>query len=98
MTTIDHKAEAERVLENAPHDNLSNNQDAFAWAQIHATLALAEQTRIANLIALEAATEPRNHASYILHNAQDDPDASFPNYQIRPYIARVLGLDKEGAS
>lgn len=50
--TIDHAAEARRVLGNFPHDDIRNNREALAWAQVHATLALVEQQRIANLIAL----------------------------------------------
>lgn len=68
MTTIDHAAEA-RVLEaNAwarggiDGDTLirrpEERRDIIASAQVHATLALVEQQRIANLIALSQATNP----------------------------------------
>lgn len=51
---IDHKAEAEAVLgANGPNATFDPARDALAEAQIHAMLYLAEQQRIANLIALE---------------------------------------------
>lgn len=52
----DHAAEARRVLGNFPHEDLMSNTDALAWAQVHATLALVEQQRIANLVAIYGAT------------------------------------------
>ena len=48
---IDHAAEALRALEGAG-DGRNFATDASAAAQVHATLALVEQQRIANLIAL----------------------------------------------
>lgn len=52
---IDHAAQAARVLGNFPHDDIADNATALAWAQVHATLALVEQQRIANLISLHTA-------------------------------------------
>lgn len=49
---IDHAAEARRVLDNIPHESLLGNSTALAWGQVHATLALVEQQRIANLITI----------------------------------------------
>lgn len=46
--TTDHKAEAERILPKRGEGILPNH---VAVAQVHATLYLAEQQRIANLIA-----------------------------------------------
>lgn len=52
---IDHKAEAERVLAMAGNDpDAQMAMTIAAAAQVHATLYLAEQQRIANLIALSA--------------------------------------------
>lgn len=51
---INHAAEARRALENIHHDHLTSNGDALAWAQVHATLALVAEQRIANLIAYVA--------------------------------------------
>lgn len=48
---IDHAAEALRVLEGA-WDGRNVATDAPLVAQVHATLALVEQQRIANIIAL----------------------------------------------
>jgi len=62
MTTIDHAAEARKLETNAwarggiDGDALirrpEERRDIIASAQVHATLALVEQQRIANLIAL----------------------------------------------
>ena len=55
MTTerIDHAAEANRILDNLnPPDRFVFEQTKLAFAQVHATLALVEQQRIANLIEL----------------------------------------------
>jgi len=57
--SIDHKQAAEDLT--AYHDariggdwTPINDSEVFALAQVHATLALAEQQRLANLIALAA--------------------------------------------
>ena len=49
MTPIDHAAEAKRLLPKRGEGMMPNH---IAAAQVHATLALVEQQRIANLIAL----------------------------------------------
>ena len=51
---IDHAAEAHRVLSTLPSGDTLDQ--AYAYAQVHATLALVEQQRIANLAALRALT------------------------------------------
>lgn len=50
---IDHAAEARTIIANTqPHQmGHTGNADWIALAQVHATLALIEQQRIANLIA-----------------------------------------------
>jgi hypothetical protein len=58
MTTIDHAAEARRVLNRFPQENPLSIPDALARAQVHATLALVEQQRIANIIALSVPQQP----------------------------------------
>lgn len=54
MTTIDHAAEAQIRInfshKSPPNDPIS--QTYMMQAQVHATLALVEQQRIANLIAV----------------------------------------------
>lgn len=56
MTDIDHAAEAREFLDHAWHpegeEERARRDPYLATAQGHATLALAEQQRIANLIAL----------------------------------------------
>lgn len=52
---IDHAAQAVRVLGNFPHEHIADSATALAWAQVHATLALVEQQRIANLISVYGA-------------------------------------------
>lgn len=55
MTTrIDHAAKANTILNNIRPDEIADVETPnwFAWAQVHATLALVEQQRIANVIAL----------------------------------------------
>ena len=59
---IDHAAEALRVIMALPSGDTLDQ--AYAYAQVHATLALAEQARIANLIALAALVgQPTTHES-----------------------------------
>ena len=58
MTAIDHRAEALEHVEDAVTVNgLYLMQKAIGLAQVHATLAVAEQARIANLIALYRLSE-----------------------------------------
>lgn len=77
---IDHAAEAQRIIDNPP------GGEAVQRAQVHATLALVEQMRIANLIALGQYTivpgEMPVYRSVIFHGEG-----------IRPDITAALGLD-----
>lgn len=52
---IDHAAEARRIM-SKPW-SVESKAAAFAEAEVHATLALVEQQRIANLIAYCAAAD-----------------------------------------
>ncbi|WP_323986248.1 hypothetical protein [Microbacterium plantarum] len=56
---MDHAAEARRALRAAAEDpaDIEGTDPWLLAAQVHATLALVEQQRIANLIALGAAGE-----------------------------------------
>lgn len=47
---IDHLAEAARVLDEVDPVGEATYTNAMAYAQVHATLAVAEQLRIANLL------------------------------------------------
>ncbi|MBW1639276.1 hypothetical protein G3H63_09355 [Microbacterium resistens] len=51
---LDHAAEAVRLIEGGIGPSFDQTRDGIALAQAHATLALVEQQRIANLIALAA--------------------------------------------
>lgn len=85
-----------RASEEWPVQTGEHKADVIARAQVHATLALVEQQRIQNLIALEALQKPAFHSSYLMHNAQTNIDAHNAMYRLRPDIAAALGL--EGAT
>jgi len=53
--TIDHRSAARDHLNLAKNANSLSKDREIATAQVHATLALAEQARIANLIAVGTA-------------------------------------------
>ncbi len=84
---IDHAAEARELLD---HSVESSDKDAAiamlhtnaAAAQAHATLALAEQQRIANLIALGEVRVGKRAAW----------DFDSPEPELRPEIREALGL------
>ena len=92
---IDHAAEAQRLLHQW-------SREAMPVAQVHATLAIVEQLRIGNLIALgygggeadcdQARADAR--AALVNWHAHEDPDmGGWP--EIRPDIAAALGVDHE---
>jgi hypothetical protein len=68
----DHKAEAEGLAERgskSPHDGsyeFANDTETLLAAQVHATLYLAEQQRIANLIAWKENINAFQRADYVL--------------------------------
>ena len=89
---IDHATEAQRLLHQW-------SREAMPVAQVHATLALAEQLRIGNLIALgyggdeadcdQARADAR--AALVSWHAHEDPEmGGWP--EIRPEIAAALGI------
>ena len=90
---INHAAEAQRLLHQW-------SREAMPVAQVHATLAIAEQLRISNLIALgyggdeadcdQARADAR--VALVEWHAHEDPDmGGWP--EIRPDIAAALGID-----
>ena len=98
---IDHAAEAQKVLA-MPTSVWGSPSDVLAGAQVHATLAIVEQLRISNLIALgygnsEAGTDQaRSDARVALveWHAHEDPEmGGWP--EIRPDIAAALGIDHD---
>lgn len=88
MSAIDHKAEAESIAaavggvtwEEAPHVDV-------ALAQVHATLYLAEQQRLANVIALADREPDASRAIW------SQTDGHFSSLFLRPEIAALLGLN-----
>ena len=107
MTTTDHAAEARRLVALASTQHSANDAQAIASAaQVHATLHLAEQQRIANLIALarlgylaeEALAEVGNEVAYggLLRVTQIPATPSEgPDEQValRPDVAATLGIE-----
>ena len=96
---IDHAAEAREVLA-MPTSVWGSPSDVLAGAQVHATLAIVEQLRISNLIALgyggdeadcdQARADAR--AALVNWHAHEDPEmGGWP--EIRPDIAAALGID-----
>ena len=90
---IDHAAEAQRLLHQW-------SREAMPVAQVHATLAVVEQLRISNLIALgygdsEAGTDQARsdaRAALVDWHAHEDPEmGGWP--EIRPDIAAALGIE-----
>ena len=107
MTYIDHAAEAyqhiKRAYEVQEEEGRTERSatDLALLAQAHATLALDEQQRIANLVALANAlhmseayddtTEASREAAYaLIEYVQIDPDDEHP--VIHPDIAAALGI------
>ena len=100
---IDHAAEAQRFLAKST-SAWGSPSDVLAGAQVHATLAIVEQLRIGNLIALANAShmgesfddteEARREAAYkLIAYCRVDPDDEFP--VIAPDIAAALGIDHD---
>ena len=97
---IDHAAEAQKVLA-MPTSVWGSPSEMLAGAQVNATLAIVEQLRIGNLIALggygdsEAGTDQARsdaRAALVEWHAHEDPDmGGWP--EIRPDIAAALGID-----
>lgn len=100
---IDHAAEAQKVLA-MPTSVWGSSSEVLAGAQVNATLAIVEQLRIGNLIALgyggdeadcdQARADAR--AALVDWHAHEDPEmGGWP--EIRPDIAAALGIDLNGS-
>ena len=95
---IDHAAEAQKVLA-MPTSVWGSPSELLAAAQVNATLAIVEQLRIGNLIALgyggeadcdQARSDAR--AALVNWHAHEDPEmGGWP--EIRPEIAAALGVE-----
>lgn len=100
---INHAAEARLALEYSERRVSANwiaetgeaKSDIIAVAQAHATLALVEQQRIANLIALsESGRTTANGARAALSGLYDGDGASgSASMALRDDIAQALGID-----
>ena len=96
MSRIDHAARANNVLRSVASVSMASAEATVSViaAQTHATLALVEQQRIANLIALfniENAglfTSAANRGLIEHFSEHGDWD-----YRIRPDIAAALGIE-----
>ena len=103
LDRIDHAAEAQKVLA-MPTSAWGSPSEMLAGAQVHATLAVAEQLRIGNLIALANAShmsnsfddteEAQRQSAYrLIAYRQLDPDDELP--VVAPDIATALGIDHD---
>lgn len=97
MSRIDHAAVAHEILAHTPTNGGVTYSDWMAEAQVHATLALVEQQRIANLIALfdiEDAHVLSSAGSRGLLDRRPDPDIP-GDWTVRlwPEVAAALGIE-----
>jgi hypothetical protein len=94
--SLDHVASAQALLDALNGQPVELAMSFSAAAQAHATLALVEQQRIANLIALASHANERwgNYAGEAggLGTLFSYPDAEGGNMQVRDDIARALGI------
>jgi hypothetical protein len=89
MTSIDHAAEAWNFLGGAFYDTHGDDDRKVALAQVHATLALVEQQRIANMqVEVSRLRVAANHRA----GTQSGTDLSRQAYALEAQIAEGLGL------
>lgn len=81
----DHAAESRKLLDGYPA--VVGNRP-FDVAQVHATLALVEQQRIANLIAVVVSA-----AGGVAKGVHSSEDYLRLHAKVNPIISEVLGLD-----
>ena len=86
---IDHAAVAHDILAHVPTNGGVTYSDWMAEAQAHATLALVEQQRIANLIALADGDTHLSTTAYL----QLAVEAGIHPAEFRPDIAAALGIE-----
>lgn len=99
---IDHAAEARDSISLAQDDALAEEATSITHAMIanaEATLALVEQQRIANLIALSQALDGNGWQAAepldaIFAYRNTEPDDEFAGLHIRPDIAAALGIEE----
>ena len=93
---IDHAGKARQILAEIPEG--ATEAGTMAWcaeAQVHATLAVAEQLRIANLIAL-ATPQPGigTGGEVSLPSWIPATDGKIAYMRLRPEIADALGMEE----
>lgn len=69
--------------------------ELLARAQVYATLAVAEQSRIANVLAFSDAGPSYRTDRGLYVNAQTDRDATFAIWQLAPEIAAELKIEHQ---
>lgn len=91
---IDHAAEAMGLLARAEKQGSDALGDTLRLdAFVHSTLAVAEQQRIANLIALATLQQmPAPHRYEAWFALHDNPQTEYGDYTLKPSIADGLGL------
>lgn len=85
---IDHAAEARRLLDETSQFQTQHLEVAMTSAQAHATLALSEQQRTANLIAIMASA-----AQGVANMTMNRDDYMEMFHQINPQIVSALGIE-----
>lgn len=93
---IDHAEKAREWIGHRNVPSYGGSQHQVAVAQVHATLALVEQQRIANLIAL---SEPRElpgggEVSYNIWQFKEE-DGQIKAWGLLPDVAAALGTEVE---
>lgn len=86
---MNHQKEAKRLLDDVYETRQSDAQEILAYAQNHALLAVVEQLRIGNLIAL-ATRAPMSGDGDGIRAIYVDED----EYAIRPEIAEALEIEQ----
>lgn len=68
--------------------------DVLAYAQVHATLALVEQQRVSNLIALADKFDQPQAIDAILNRTPPNGDKGWVHHGVQPEIAAALGIEE----
>jgi hypothetical protein len=89
---IDHATNAKAILANTKPEEFGTTANWLAAAQVHATLALVEQQRIANLIAMATQPGGGHDVAYEALVYTEDENGWPVIYQVRPEIKEALGL------
>lgn len=86
---MNHQKEAKRLLDDVYETRQSDAQEILAYAQNQALLAVVEQLRIGNLIALATRAPMSGDGDGIRAIYVDDDE-----YAIRPEVAEALGIEQ----